>query len=115
MGKRRIYITDDALATAGADVVAAWKAAEAGGEVCPTHHLYFTGRSALCAVLTPQRQDILRLLRGSPAPSIWALAGELGRDVERVRADVIALEELGLLERSPGEGDAHEAGARDRP
>jgi predicted transcriptional regulator len=99
MAEREIEITKDALARAGAELVAAWKAAEAGQPVEPTDRLYFDSWEALCAVLTPKRYELLRHLRGAPAESIRALARALGRDVKRVHEDIVALEELGLIER----------------
>ena len=53
----------------------------------------------MCAVLTPKRYALIRHLRQHPAPSIRALARDLGRDVKRVHQDVVALEELGLIAR----------------
>ena len=99
MVKREISIREDALAQAAAEVVAAWKAAEAGQQVEPTDRLYFDSWEALCAVLTPKRYDLLRHLRRAPAESIRALARDLERDVKRVHEDVTALAELGLIER----------------
>lgn len=97
--KREISITDDALARAATEVIAAWKAAEAGPAAEPDDRLYFVSWEALCAVLTPKRYELLRHLRRTPAASIRALARDLGRDVKRVHEDVTALEELGLIER----------------
>lgn len=99
MAKREIAVTEDALDRAGAELVAAWKAAEAGQPVEPTDRLYFDSWEALCSVLTPKRYELLRHLHRAPAESIRALARALGRDVKRVHEDVVALEELGLIER----------------
>lgn len=99
MAKHDIRITENALAQAGAEVIAAWKAAEAGERVEPTDRLYFENWEALCAVLTPKRYEMLRHLRLQPAESIRALARDLGRDVKRVHEDVSALAELGFIER----------------
>lgn len=104
MARREIRVAKDALEQAGAEVVAAWKAAEAGQRVEPTDHLYFENWGALCAILTPKRYELLRNLRRASADSIRALARALGRDVKRVHADVTALEELGLLNRDPKTG-----------
>ncbi len=103
MAKHDIRITENALAQAGAEVIAAWKAAEAeaGEMVEPTDRLYFESWEALCAVLTPKRYELLRHLRLQPAESIRALARDLGRDVKRVHEDVSALAELGFIERHP--------------
>ncbi|EWY42666.1 hypothetical protein N825_02010 [Skermanella stibiiresistens SB22] len=98
-GKREIRVTEGALELAASEVANAWKAAEAGRDIEVTDKLYFEDWSALCAVLTPKRYELLRHLRRAPVAGIRALARELGRDVKRVHEDVVALEELGLLER----------------
>lgn len=102
MVKPDIQVTENSLERAAAEVVATWKAAEAGQAVEPTDRLYFESWDSLCAVLTPKRYELLRHLRRTPAESIRALARDLGRDVKRVHEDVTALEELGLIERGAG-------------
>ena len=47
--------------------------------------------------------DLLRHLHNHPEPSVSALARALGRQYRRVHADVAALEQAGLLDRSGGE------------
>ena len=86
------------------EVAAAWKAAESGQPGPASNKLCFVDWKALCAVLTPKRYDLMRELRRSPAPGVRALARTLGRDVKRVHADVVALEELGLIARDPDTG-----------
>lgn len=97
--RRELHVMDNALERTAAEIAAAWKAAEAGQPVEPTDRLDFADWGALCAVLTPKRYDLLRHLRRTPADSVRALARALGRDVKRVHEDVVALEELGLVER----------------
>ncbi len=104
MAKLEIQVTTDALARAGAEVIAAWKAAAAGEVVEATDRIYFEDWAALCAVLTPKRYELLRHLRGTPADGIRPLARALGRDVKRVHEDVSALAELGLIARDPETG-----------
>ncbi|WP_207462714.1 helix-turn-helix domain-containing protein [Azospirillum sp. SYSU D00513] len=104
MAKREIHVTESALERAGAELVAAWKATEAGESVEATDRLLFESWEALCAVLTPKRYELLRHLHRAPVRSIRALARELGRDVKRVHEDVTALEELGLIERDQATG-----------
>jgi predicted transcriptional regulator len=55
--------------------------------------------SALAAVMTDKRHELLRHLRRRPAPSVRALARELGRDYKRVHDDVARLAEVGLVRR----------------
>jgi len=53
-------------------------------------------------VLTGERYKLLRHLRAHPEPSVSALARSVGRHLRRVQADVRALEEAGLIDRSTG-------------
>jgi predicted transcriptional regulator len=99
--RRELEVLDGALERAASEVAAAWKGAEAGRTVEPTDKLYFADWAALCAVLTPKRYELLRHLHRTPADSIRALARALDRDVKRVHEDVVALAELGLIERDP--------------
>jgi predicted transcriptional regulator len=82
-----------------AEVAVVWKAAEAGPPVEPSTRLCFVDWTALCAILTPKRYELMRHLRRQPETGIRALARSLGRDVKRVHQDVAALEELGLIQR----------------
>lgn len=76
----------------------AWRAGTITADVAT--HLNFESWEALTAVLTPKRLDLLRHLHRTPAASIRALAGTLGRAYANVHADVEALAEAGLIERS---------------
>jgi predicted transcriptional regulator len=62
--------------------------------------LAFESWEGLARVLTGERFRLLRHVHASPAPSISALARSLDRQYRRVHADVTALEQAGLLERS---------------
>jgi predicted transcriptional regulator len=52
--------------------------------------------------MTGERYRLLRHLHRHPEPSVSALARALGRQYRRVHADVAALEQAGLLDRSGG-------------
>jgi predicted transcriptional regulator len=104
MTKREIRVFKGALNQAAAEVIDAWKAAEAGHPVEATDRIYFEDWQTLCAVLTPKRYELMRHLRASPEEGVRALARALGRDVKRVHSDVVALEELGLVDRDPETG-----------
>ncbi len=56
----------------------------------------------LARVMTGERYRLLRHLHEHPEPTISALACALGRQYRRVHADVAALEEAGLIDRSNG-------------
>lgn len=86
-----------------AGFVDAWKRAERGETVASERVLAFESWEALASVLTGERYRLLRHLHAHPMPSVNALAGALGRQYRRVHADVVALEEAGLIDRSHGE------------
>src|SRR5580700_353508 len=75
----------------------------ARGETVDENVLAFESWEALASVLTGERYRLLRHVHAHPEPSISALARSLGRQYRRVHADVAALEEAGLLDRSEGE------------
>lgn len=86
-----------------ASFIDAWKQLEAGQPVEPERVLAFESWEALASVMTGERYRLLRHLHAHPMPSVNALAGALKRQYRRVHADVVALEEAGLIERSPGQ------------
>ncbi len=90
-------IEDDA-----AGFVEAWHRAECGERVLQ-RVLAFESWEGLASVLTGERYRLLRHLHKHPEPSVSALARSLGRQYRRVHADVTALEEAGLLDRSGDE------------
>lgn len=67
----------------------------------PDYHLSFESARALFAELTPARIDLLEALRGHGPCSIYALAKEVARNYSNVHTDVRALEEHGLVQRTP--------------
>ena len=79
-----------------------WHRAERGEEV-DENILAFESWVALASVLTGERYRLLRHVHAHPEPSVSALARSLDRQYRRVHADVTALEEAGLLERSKGQ------------
>jgi predicted transcriptional regulator len=78
----------------------AWHRADRG-EPVNERVLAFESWDGLAAVMTGERYRLLRHVRAHPAPSISALARDLGRHYRRVHADVTALEKAGLLARGP--------------
>ena len=79
----------------------AWQRVEQG-EPVDENVLAFESWTALAAVMTGERYRLLRHVHAHPEPSISALARALGRQYRRVHADVAALEQAGLLDRSGG-------------
>jgi predicted transcriptional regulator len=80
----------------------AWERTERGEHVTPERVLAFESWEGLARVLTGERYRLLRHLHAHPAASISALARSLGRHLRRVQADVRALEQAGLVDRSEG-------------
>jgi predicted transcriptional regulator len=89
-------IEDDAAA-----FIDAWRRAERGEDV-NERVLSFESWEGLAKVMTGERYRLLRHLHEHPEPSISALARALKRQYRRVHADVTALEDAGLLDRSEG-------------
>lgn len=87
---------DDAAA-----FVDAWHRAEAG-EIIRERVISFESGEGLSKVMIGERHRLLRHLHDHAEPSISALARALGRQYRRVHADVAALENAGMLERSDG-------------
>lgn len=61
--------------------------------------LNFESAAAFFGRLTERRWDIVRALQGAGPLAVRELARRVGRDVKRVHEDVVALAELGLVER----------------
>jgi len=85
----------------GAAFLDAWHRAERGEDVNELV-LAFESWEGLAQVMTGERYRLLRHLHEHPEPSVSALARALGRQYRRVHADVAALEQAGLLDRSEG-------------
>ena len=83
-------------------VIEAVHRAERGEMVEPEDTITFVSWPAFMSVMTGKRSELLQHLHLHPAPSIRALARELGRDFKRVHEDVTALREIGLIERTGG-------------
>jgi predicted transcriptional regulator len=82
-----------------ADVRSLAAALDHGGRTPAEPRIAFEGTETLLKVLTPNRWQLLRRLRSSGPGSIRALAAGLGRDYRGVHADVMALLDLGLIDR----------------
>ena len=78
----------------------AWERAERGEVVEQETHVTFESWTGLAAVLTPKRVELLRHVHKHPAATVADLARTLGRDYKRVREDVEALADAGLIERT---------------
>jgi predicted transcriptional regulator len=100
MTETKIFV-GGSLEEDAAAFVDAWHRTERG-EPVDENVLAFESWEALVAVLTGERYRLLRHVHAHPEPSISSLARALGRHYRRVHADVRALEEAGLLDRSSG-------------
>ena len=72
---------------------------EQGEHIEPQDHVNFATWSALAAVMSDKRFELLQHLRQHPANNIRQLAQALGRDYKRVYEDVERLEQAGLIDR----------------
>lgn len=99
--RKKVYV-GGSLREAARRVVEAWHRAERGEKVAPQDTITFATWSALAAVMTDKRHELLRHLRRHPTPSIRALARDLGRDYKRVYEDVQALAAIGLVDIDDG-------------
>jgi predicted transcriptional regulator len=100
--RKSIRVGGDLREAAGR-VAAAWRRAARGEKLEPQDNVTFASWSALAAVMTDKRHQLLRHLHLEPAPSIRALARALGRDYKRVHVDVEALMAVGLIEQRDGQ------------
>jgi predicted transcriptional regulator len=80
----------------------AWERTERGEHPAREIVHAFESWSSLASVMTGERYRLLRHLHAHPEPSVSALARALHRQFRRVHADVSALEEAGLIDRSEG-------------
>ena len=80
-------------------VAQAAKADEYQGEV-----LNFESPGRFFGQLSEKRWEIVRAAQGKGELSVRQLARAVERDVKRVHEDVVALAELGMLERTEGGG-----------
>jgi Predicted transcriptional regulator len=72
----------------------AWTTGESQGEF-----ISFDSPETLFKQLTTKRWELVRVLQQDGAMSIRGLARRLKRDVKNVHADVMALIEIGLIEK----------------
>jgi predicted transcriptional regulator len=86
---------DAALAEMGKRFTAAWKSRRSSA-----HVFAFESPAALFRVLTPKRWELVERLQALGPSSVRGLARALGRDVKRVHEDVVALIEVGLIEKT---------------
>ena len=80
-------------------ILAAVALIDRGEQVEPEDHVNFATWSALSAVMSDKRFELLQHLRRHPAENIRQLAQALGRDYKRVYGDVERLDKAGLIDR----------------
>jgi predicted transcriptional regulator len=96
---KRTIIVGGSLEEAARRVAEAWHQAERGEAMEAEDNVTFASWSALASTMSDKRHELLKHLHRHPAPSLRALARELGRDYKRVYEDVALLESVGLVER----------------
>jgi predicted transcriptional regulator len=100
MSKQHIHIGVEEAERGYARFIEAWHKAEAGESEQAEVHFNFEDFARLAAVLTPKRLELLKSLRQHGPLSIRALAKHLDRDYKNVHADVSALEDVDLVQRT---------------
>jgi predicted transcriptional regulator len=100
---RKVITVGGTLAEDAEAVVAAVKRIEHGEDFEAEDRVNFATWSALAAVMSDKRLELLQHLRRQPAGNIRQLAQALGRDYKRVYEDVEKLEQAGLIDRD-GDG-----------
>jgi predicted transcriptional regulator len=96
---RKIVTVGGTLEQDGEAVIAAIERIERGEDFEPEDHVNFANWSALAAVMTDKRLELLQHLRRQPEANIRQLAQALGRDYKHVYGDVERLEQAGLIDR----------------
>ncbi|MDP9838197.1 putative transcriptional regulator [Neorhizobium huautlense] len=100
MSEVRLHVSDmDGFFDAAA---AAAGAIDAGDAVSAEAEIAFESMDLLLKVLTPNRWRLLRALKKTGATSIRQLAQGLQRDYRGVHADVTAMLNTGLIEKTDG-------------
>lgn len=100
MDKQQIHVGIEDADRGFERFIETWERAERGQIRQTEVHLNFGDLSTLLSILTPRRLDVLKTLRQQSSSSVRALSKKLGRDYKNVHADVRALENVGLLERT---------------
>ena len=95
------FVVGGSLEEDAAAFLDAWHRNGRGDQVAD-RVLAFDSWEGLATVMTGERYRMLRHLHAHPEPSVSALARALDRQYRRVHADVTALEDAGLLDRSQG-------------
>ena len=98
--KQHIHISVEDANCGFERFVEAWHKAEAGEIEQAEIHLGFGDFVMLTAVLSPKRLELMKTLRQHGPLSVRALSKQLERDYKNVHADVSALEEVGLIQRT---------------
>jgi predicted transcriptional regulator len=98
MRVKKIHIGIKDLKSSLDDFVRVAEAIERGEKVKKTRGIYFTSMEAFRKVLTPQRMNLLRLIRAEKPASLHELARLSRRNIKNVSDDVKYLTQVGLVE-----------------
>jgi predicted transcriptional regulator len=80
-----------------------WERAERGESLAPMEHIGFESLAELLAVLTPQRWELIRLVRQHGPLHTADLPALTGRAEEPLAQDLALLSELGIIEVYAGD------------
>ncbi len=96
---KKIVTVGGTLERDAEEFIAAVERVERGEDFEAEDRVNFVNWSALAAVMTDKRLELLQHLRRQPAANVRQLAQALARDYKRVYEDVQALERAGLIDR----------------
>ena len=103
MTERRILYIEVSSAEAALDEFArTWERAERGEALQAIETVGFESIPQMLSTLTPGRWDLIQALKRQGPATIDFLAASVGRDPARVRQDVDALVDLGIMESGDG-------------
>jgi predicted transcriptional regulator len=100
MSKQHIHIGVEHADRGYTRFIETWHKAEAGGPDQAEVHPNFEDFAMLVAVLTPKRLELMTTSRQHGPLSVRALAKHLERDYKNVHADISALEDVDLVQRT---------------
>jgi len=99
--KKKIYV-GGTLRDVGKRFIDAVRKVERGGKVVSQSNVTFLSWTALSAVMSDKRHELLVHLNSHPTKTVRALARALKRDYKRVYEDVKALKTVGLIDVEEG-------------
>ena len=95
---RKVKVGIKSLKTALNEFVEIGKAVEEGKPVKKDKGVYFTSVEAFRKAITPQRLELLKVIKTEKPSSVSQLSNITHRDVKNISDDIKFLEQVGLVE-----------------